>query len=873
MNACVFFLAWMSAVAPQPARVRAVRIDVPESDVPRLQRYVGIHPGSHLDPEAVRHVSELLFATGEFSDVVVREEKTADGLILVFRPIPAPRLARVAVEGDSPLSAGKLRDIARLRRGEPLWPERSLRAAADAERALKERGFLQARVDVDVRRGSDGTVAVFNVAAGSRVLVERCRIVGAPKSLETLLAGALKPRGGQVFEEKRARQAAEKMEQILRQAGFWRARVEPRHSFNSRRDGVELIFEVEPGMRADVRFVGGEIGASLQRDLKRLLRDGRLTQDARDEVAERVEDDFRRRGYSAVVVAHREDRTNDRTLVTYMIEKGAMSRLTAVQIVGAPSGFENVVSSVVGDLFVETRLEEDARRLDLAIEEAGHPRAFVAVETTGRDTDIAVVFRVTPGPRIVVGKVSVDTPERIADEPPLGLTTGDLFRVSEVGRARDALARAYGNAGYARVEVTPRLRYSSDETRVDVVFEVQPGLRSYVEHIVVSGLVHTREEVVRRELTFREGEPLSPEKVFESQRRLGMLGLFRGVGIRELSQEARSNETLIVTVDEAPRTQIAYGLGAAGLGSEGNMVLRASAEVTRRNVAGMDRSLSLFARMSFRGSRFLTRFGEPYLFGKKASLSLAAFREEEERKSFSYDRLGASLEATRGLSESSNLVARYTFSRTRLNDVRMSISEIDREYTDATFSGPSLSILNDTRDDPLDPRHGRFVGADLQLSHAALGGDSFVKGFFQAAAYQSVHSRVVLAITTRLGLARTFRGEGLAPSDRFFAGGDYSLRGFKTDAVRPDGGRGLALGGLELRLFLARPLSFAVFGDLGNVFPRINDMSIDDLRYTAGAGFRYRTALGPIRLDWAYKLDRRFEESLGELHFTVGHAF
>jgi outer membrane protein insertion porin family len=859
--------------APAPERVNAVRIDGLGSDGQRYRRYIGIRPGSYLDSESVRHAAELLFATGEFEDVIVLRETTADGLVIVFRPVPAPRLARIAVVGDSPLSVGKLRDIARLRRGEHLWPERLRRAAADIARALNARGYLQARVETQVLREFNGAIAVFHVEAGRRVVVDKCRLVGSPESLQSILASELRPRAGEAFEEKRARQAAEKMERLLREAGFWSARVRLSKNLASLGTSLELVFEVESGLRTDALFVGGELGASMQRRLKRLLRDGRLTQDVLDEVTEHIEDDFRRRGYSSVAVTCTEERSGDGALVIYTIETGAMKRLNLVRIMDAPRGFERNVSTVPGDPFVEQQLEEDAQRLELALEEAGYPRAAVAIETSGQNSEVAAVFRVTPGPRVFVGAVSIESPEPISSEPSLELSTGASFRASDVTRARDAIVRAYRNEGYTRVEVTPRLTYASDETRVDIVFEVRPGMRSFVEHIVIAGLVHTHEGVVRRELTFSEGEPLSPEKVFESQRRLGMLGLFRGVGIREMSPEARTHETLIVTVEEAPRTQIAYGLGAAGLGSEGNTVLRASAEVTRRNVGGLDRSLSLFARMSFRGSRFLARYGEPYLFGRKASLSLAVFREEEERTRFSYDRLGASLETTRGLSEGWNLVARYSFSRTRLNDVQIPTSEIDREFIDATFSGPSLSILNDTRDDPLDPRRGRFMGSDLQFSHAVLGGNSFVKGFFQASAYQPIHPRLVLAVTTRLGLARTFLGEDLAPTDRFFAGGDYSLRGFEIDTVLAEGGRGLALGGLELRLFLSRALSLAVFNDLGNVFPEVADMSVRDLRYTAGVGLRYRTALGPIRLDWARKLNRRPGESSGELHFTVGHAY
>ncbi len=121
----------------------------------------------------------------------------------------------------------------------------------------------------------------------------------------------------------------------------------------------------------------------------------------------------------------------------------------------------------------------------------------------------------------------------------------------------------------------------------------------------------------------------------------------------------------------------------------------------------------------------------------------------------------------------------------------------------------------------------------------------------------------------------TFAGEPslLPPGERFFAGGDYSLRGFAVDAVNPDGGNALLLGGAELRVDATRYLSAATFTEAGNVYPAVSAVDFGALRYTAGLGLRYKSALGPLRFDWGYKLNRRPGERPFHLHFTVGHAF
>jgi outer membrane protein insertion porin family len=130
-------------------------------------------------------------------------------------------------------------------------------------------------------------------------------------------------------------------------------------------------------------------------------------------------------------------------------------------------------------------------------------------------------------------------------------------------------------------------------------------------------------------------------------------------------------------------------------------------------------------------------------------------------------------------------------------------------------------------------------------------------------------------VSGRVGLGRTFGEEPLLLPipERFFAGGDYSLRGFGVDDVREEGGNGVLLGTAEIRIDAGGGVSTAAFADAGNVYRLASDMTFSDLRYTAGVGLRYKSALGPLRLDWGWKLDRREGESASRVHVTIGHAF
>jgi len=439
-----------------------------------------------------------------------------------------------------------------------------------------------------------------------------------------------------------------------------------------------------------------------------------------------------------------------------------------------------------------------------------------------------------------------------------------------VARDRNALLGAYRDAGYAQAEVTPEATLSEDRRQADVVLHVKAGPRLSVDHVVVAGLERTEEEVVRREMTVREGGPLGQQQVIESQRRLGALGLFQRVSVAEIDPESSGQRTLLVSAEEAPLTTVAYGIGYSE-----NDLLRGSLEVTRRNLFGMDRTLSAFARLSFRGSRFLTTFREPYFLGRRQEMFASGFREEGERPFFDFVRYGGLLQTARALSPRWSLIVRGGYQRVHVFNV-INPGQVSREFGNYAVAGPSSSVVNDTRDDPLEPHRGRFLSADVEYSDKHFGGDTFVKGFVQASGFERLTSRLVLALNARLGLARTIGLEEsifLPRAERFYAGGDYSLRGFSLDSVLPSGGNALVLGSAELRIDAGRYIAAAVFSDVGNVFPLVSDLDLRDLRYTAGVGLRYKSALGPLRVDWGYKLDRRPGESAYHVHLTIGHAF
>jgi len=197
------------------------------------------------------------------------------------------------------------------------------------------------------------------------------------------------------------------------------------------------------------------------------------------------------------------------------------------------------------------------------------------------------------------------------------------------------------------------------------------------------------------------------------------------------------------------------------------------------------------------------------------------------------------------------------------------------------IAGLDLSLLRNTRDDVLDPRRGRFVSVNLEIAPRVLGSDApFVKTYAQAALARTFSSgSLTWAQSYRLGLAWGFEGEPVISYERFEAGGAASLRGFGTNEVGPRGPLGDPAGGeavlilnQELRYRHASGFGAVAFYDGGNVFARARDLSLD-LRHTLGAGLRWASPVGLLRLDVGFPLDREAGEKGYRIFAGLGQAF
>jgi len=791
---------------------------------------------------------------------------------------PQARVGEIAVVGNARASREELLGRLDLAPGRAYQREQLNARLTGYANRLKKRGYLQAEASQTARLSEDGRVAdlTIDVQSGPTVTVT---FEGDPLPLDRRNELVPFEREGSVDEDLRE-DAVQRIRDYLHQQGYWKAEVPIPHEQRSD-DSLAIVFTVKKGpiyrVAAEGVQITGNNGISLE-EIRPLLvlRPGDLYNSAHlDAIAGALERLYRTRGFRWVDIKSSE------------IDAGS----------------------------------------------------------DGGSARVRPVIAIIEGPRAVLGEVAVTGAKALGDSEirrVMQLQTGQPYYEPSITSARDAIQLEYLNLGYSTVQVSITPALSEDRTRVDLRFDVVEGPQTLVDHVIIVGNTRTSEEIIRREVLLRPGAPLGLTDLLESRRRLSALGLFRRIDVRQLEHGQASRRDVLVTVEEAPPTAIGYGGGLeassvlrAGLDGGGaeerlEFAPRGFFDIGRRNLGGKNRSISLFTRVAVRPRdepddpaldgrgfglseyRVVGTYREPSALFWNADLLLTAAAEQGVRSSFNFRRRGVGAELTRRVSRAIRVSGRYSFSTTRTFDERLSDQEqatIDRLFPQVRLSAFSGAVSRDTRNDVVEPTGGTLVSGEASVAVRFLGGEvGFVKTYLQGSWFKRLPGErgIVFATRATVGLAdglpreaqptddegRPIDGppiviEDLPASERFFAGGDTTIRGFAVDSVGtpetitprgfPRGGNGLLILNAELRIPVWKDFGAALFTDGGNVFERVTDFDPAELRGSVGFGVRYRSPIGPVRVDLGFKMDRRLIagelEKRTALHFSIGQAF
>ncbi len=933
---------------------------------PAVLELIQTRVGETLRLEAVRESVDHLVNLGRFEDIQVYAEPSASrpgAVVLRWLLAPLQRVERVEFAGDVPTGEAALRESIADRVGSRPSVSR-VPDVVDSVRAFyADRGYRAARVEPRLIAGEVPELVTLALAieSGERSRLDQVRVEGSPPIPATQLLAQLRLQRGEQYDGPAMRARLDRYEEDLRELGYYEAAVDADVVPSESNGKMSIVLTVEPGPRVRVEFAGDPLPSNRRNTLVPIRQERSVDLDLLEDASRNIEGFLRQQGYRSARAPYVREQRSGEMIVRFTVEHGPLHTLSTAVAVGnaaiASAELAPLLQLKAGEPFVDARVATVASAITELYRVRGFARAAVRpdIQPSAAASDplpVAVRFVIDEGPQTIIGAVSFQgaggvTESELAAVPTL--TAGKPFYRPQVDADRLAIERLYRNKGYLEVRVAAESTLADEGRRIDVRWVIREGVQTTVDHVLVSGNVRTSADLIRREMTLQPGQPLGDDGLSESQRRLAALGLFRRVRITQMPHGTRGRHDVLVEVEEAPPTTISEGGGIEAArrlrpGPDGQAEARLEVaprgffEVTRRNLWGKNRSLSLFTRVSFRPRdpgvdstdptdqggygfneyRVVGTFREPRPFDAPGQAQVTGFLEQAIRSSFNFRRQGARVDYARKVGESLTVSGRYAFDHTTLFDVQIAPEDqllVDRLFPQVRLSTMTISTLRDTRNDVIDPQRGAVTGIDVTVSPRFAGSEvGFVRTFLQGLTYRQLPgaSRFVLAAGARVGLAVGFErvvaqldengqpvisenGEGLSvtvkdlpASERFFAGGDSTVRGFVLDQLGaentlndegfPTGGNAMVVFNLELRTPYWKGLSTVVFADAGNIFARVSEVRLGEIRPAAGFGIRYRSPLGPLRFDLGFNLDPRTlrggsRERTAVFHISLGQAF
>lgn len=551
------------------------------------------------------------------------------------------------------------------------------------------------------------------------------------------------------------------------------------------------------------------------------------------------------------------------------------------------------------DVYKQGRIKDDLDLIKKKYQEDGYMEATVGEprveEITKRSFPLSkqkmmrLIIPVNPGYLYRVGEIRIEGNKAFAAKGLrmlVKLQPGDVYSTKMREKTVEDMSELYRNYGYLYLQITPVENLDPKNKVVNVTFNIFEGEIVYLNRLEFRGNNYTKDKVIRREMLLIEGERFSLARFKDSVLRVKQLGL---VDV-DKEPEFKSNPDdptkldLTITVKELQRNNIQFSAGYSGY--DGTFI---AASYSTVNFLGAGENLEIMAQTGKRVRNYTFGFTEPYLFDQPITAGFNVYD-----RYYDYSSLGLYTQKSIGIDLTvgarilgywrANLT--YTIQKVNMNYPSASAAPVTPIYGFGTYYESSITpmIYRSTIDSPLTPTRGTMYSAMVKLAGGPLGGQiNIIKPQFEFSHYQPFIGKHVIGLHAEYKFILSYRNSQIPYWERFFLGGEQSIRGYDVYTIGPRNEQGIDLGGekafyvnAEYIIPVGGPLYGIFFYDLGNALAAGQPFRRDNL-YTS-TGFEARIFVPalrvPFRLIFAYNNRKIYiGQSNFAFRFAVGTTF
>lgn len=722
------------------------------------------------------------------------------------------KIVRIDITGNRKIGADAIKQKLKSKPGNPL----SENDITEDIKAIFKMGFFL-DVSAGVTTEPQGKVLTFTVV--EKGLISEIRLIGNKKLDKDDILGVMTVKTRQSLNPEKIKEDIQKIKALYDTKGYYNAEIADRLEKDGQKD-IVLILDIKENDRVYIRSITFEGNESFTtKELVNMMT------------------------------------TTERTLLGFITDTGILQTL---------------------------QLKQDVQKLTAFYFNNGFVNAQIGEPVITYDAKgIYIKITVREGKRFKIGKVEIsgDYLEKTRADlyAQLKTKTGNHYSREAIMKDMETITLAANDEGYANADVNPKVATHEKEQLVDVNFTLTKGELVYVARIGISGNTITRDKVIRRSLSIVEGDLYSSSKLKNSYNNLNQLRYFEEVDFQ--TEKAPDNKVDInIRVKEKNTGMFMVGAGYSAVDQAVIM-----AQVVQQNFLGYGQTMSLKASLGSTTNNYELSFTEPWLFDLPLWFKADLWKYKREYDSYTLDTKG--IGATWGYPVWKKIIGYvgYKFSIDNIMDINQitASSYIKAQEGERTTSSVSFSLVYDTTDDMMFPTKGIKASAGVRHAGVPLGGNTeFTKYSGAVAGYYPLFWDIVFGAKGQIGFLQNNddSDDKIPIYERYVLGGINSLRGLRyVGPINPGtsdviGGTTMLTFSLELVFPLIKDAGMkgVFFYDAGNTWN--GGYYPDDLRMTCGAGIRWYSPIGPLRLEYGYVLDRKGlnDDSTGRFEFTIG---